>query len=229
MRDHDTVTHPAPSNATSYDQWFDGPWGRYAFTVEAAAVTKSTRGIGARRTLDTGCGTGRFTTVLAATSAATFGSDPDPDMLEVARARVGDRIACAPVEALPFPDGTFDLTAAITVLEFVADPAAATAELARVTRDGGRIIIGALNPRSPWGLANRRRLRSGLWCQARFLTRRELRQLAAPGDTITLRSSLYAPGVLPGLPVIGPVLEALGRVAPGFGAFQVLSIDKAPR
>jgi len=57
---------------------------------------------------------------------------------------------------------------------------AAVAELARVTRPGGRVLVGALNPRSPWGLANHRRRRSGAWCHARFLNRAELRSLAAP-------------------------------------------------
>lgn len=52
-------------------------------------------------------------------------------------------------------DDSFDLTRAVTVLESVADPAAAVAEPARVTRGGG-----ALNLHNPWGLTNRRRLRT---------------------------------------------------------------------
>jgi SAM-dependent methyltransferase len=79
------------------------------------------------------------------------------------------------------------------VLGFVADLAAALAELARVTRHGGRIVIGALNPHSPWGLANRRRLRAGVWCRARFLSRSELRALGTPQGRTSLHGALYAP------------------------------------
>jgi SAM-dependent methyltransferase len=154
--------------------------------------------------------------------------DPDPDMLAVARTRLAGGCARAVVEQLPFPDSTFDRTVAITVLEFVADPALALAELARVTADGGRMVIGALNPHSPWGQANRRRLRAGVWCHARFLSPGRLLTLGAAHGQSTLRGALYAPGAFPGLTVIGPLLERAGRVAPRGGAFQVLVIDKHP-
>ena len=212
-----------------YDAWFDTPWGRYAFAIESATVLRAAGDLAGRRVLDAGCGTGRFTAALGNEHATVVGVDPDRGMLRLARARATGGCARTAVEYLPFPDESFDVTVAVTVLEFVADPAAAVAELARVTRDGGRIIVGALNPRSPWGLANHRRLRSGAWCQARFLTRRELRQLAAPHGTAMFHGSLYAPSLFPGLPVIGPVLESLGRLAPTFGAFQVLVVDKDSR
>jgi SAM-dependent methyltransferase len=217
------------ADAIDYDAWFDTPWGRYAFAVEAATVLRATGDLAGRRVLDAGCGTGRFSAALADRHRAVTGIDPDPSMLHLARARATTGCARAAVEYLPFPDDSFDVTLAVTVFEFVADPAAAAAELARVTGDSGRIIIAALNPRSPWGLANRRRLRSAAWCQARFLTRRDLRQLAAPHGTAMFHGSLYAPSLFPGLSVIGPVLESLGGLAPTFGAFQVLVVDKDSR
>ncbi len=51
--------------------------------------------------------------------------------------------------------------------------------------------------------------------------------MGAPHGRATLRGALYAPGAFPGLTVVGPALETLRRVAPGWGAFQVLTIDKA--
>lgn len=66
-----------------------------------------------------------------------------------------------------------------------------------------------------------------MWCDARFLDRAALRTLGAPHGRATLRGALYAPGAFPGLPVVGPALETLGRLAPARGAFQVLTIDKA--
>jgi SAM-dependent methyltransferase len=154
------------------------------------------------------------------------GLDPDADMLTIARTRLAGQCARGAIEGLPFAAETFDVTVAVTVLEFVTDPAAAVAELARVTRPGGRIVLGALNPRSPWGLANHRRLRSGVWCHARFLTRAELRSLAAPHGPATLHAGLFAPGIGPALGLLGPALEALGTMVPALGAFQVLTMDK---
>jgi SAM-dependent methyltransferase len=220
----------APSwtgDAGDYDAWFDTPWGHHAFAVESAAVRRACGDLAGRRLLDAGCGTGRFSATLVDHHTTVVGVDPDPAMLNLARTRTtAGCCARAAIEHLPFPDGAFDLTLAVTVLEFVAHPAAALAELARVTRNGGRIVIGALNPHSPWGLANRRRLRTGVWCHARFLSRSELQALGTPHGRTSLHGALYAPGVLPGLSRIGPLLETAGRAAPGWGAFQVLAIDK---
>lgn len=226
LRPHAADTSAWIGDAADYDAWFDVPWGRHAFSVEAAAVLRAAGELDGRRVLDAGCGTGRFTAALADQTAAAIAVDPDPDMLRLARARTTGGCIRSAAEYLPFPDDSFDLTLAVTVLEFVADPSAAVAELARVTRGGGRIIIGALNPHSPWGLANRRRLRAGVWCHARFLDRSELRSLGAPHGRTSLRGALYAPGDFPGLSRLGPLLELLGRAAPAWGAFQVLVIDK---
>jgi hypothetical protein len=56
--------------------------------------------------------------------------------------------------------------------------------------------------------------------------RSELQALGTPHGGTSLHGALYAPGVLPGLSRIGPLLETAGRAAPGWGAFQVLAIDK---
>jgi SAM-dependent methyltransferase len=213
-------------DAVAYDAWFDTPWGHHAFAVESATIRRACGKLAGRRVLDAGCGTGRFGAALASRHTPVVGVDSDPPMLSLAGARATGGCARAAVEHLPFPDGSFDLALAVTVLEFVAQPAAALAELARVTRNGGRIVIGALNPHSPWGLANRRRLHAGVWCHARFLSRSELRELGTPHGRTSLHGALYAPGALPGLSRLGPLLETAGRAAPCWGAFQVLTIDK---
>ncbi len=48
-------------------------------------------------------------------------------------------------ERLPFLTGSFDVTLALTVLEFVSDPYAMLAEMWRVLQPGGRLVIGVLN------------------------------------------------------------------------------------
>lgn len=221
------LTRSALVTATGYDCWFDAPWGRYAFDVESRALRRAVSGSN-RRVVDAGCGTGRFALDLEGAGAEVVALDHDAGMLAVAASRLSGPCLLGDVARLPLRDASVDVAVAVTVLEFVSDPAAALGELARVTRPGGRIVVGALNPRSPWGLTHWRRLRSGTWCHARFLPRRRLRLLGSAHGRVRLSSALYAPSVVPGLRWLGPTLEILGRVAPAIGAFQVLVIDRPP-
>lgn len=226
------LDHPGSQDADAleaarhYDRWFEEPWGRWAFAVEGEALFRAVRPSRGIRVLDAGCGPGRFTSMLAAQGAAVVGLDPDRGMLAIAAGRLPRTCALGTVEHLPLRSAAVDIAVAVTVLEFVSDPGAALAELARVTRPGGRIVVAALNPRSPWGIGHRKRLRSGDWCTARFLPRRQLRRLGARHGPTTVHGALFAPGWFPGLESVGAALEAAGRLAPGLGAFQVLTIEK---
>lgn len=149
-------------------------------------------------------------------------------MLDDAARRVRAPLLAADARELPFRDAVFDVTIAVTVCEFTASPAALVAGLARVTRPGGRVVIGALNRRRAWGLSRHRRLRRPPWQAARFLTRRQLRALGARHGRVRLHGGLVVPGAVPGSWRVGPFLEALGRRAcPAAGVFQVLAIEKA--
>jgi len=147
-------------------------------------------------------------------------------MLAVAAANLAGPRLVADAHRLPFATGAFDLTVALTLLEFVDDPARVVAELARVTRPGGRLLVAALNRASPWGLAHRRRLRRPPWTAARLLTRGRLRTLGRAHGTARLQAALYAPAAVPGLHVVGPLLEGLGRPLPWLGAYQLLVVDR---
>jgi ubiquinone/menaquinone biosynthesis C-methylase UbiE len=66
----------------------------------------------------------------------------------------------ADMTALPFADGVFDKTVSVAALEFVADEKRAVAELFRVTKPGGVVVVATLNSLSPWAArrsANARR------------------------------------------------------------------------
>jgi ubiquinone/menaquinone biosynthesis C-methylase UbiE len=66
----------------------------------------------------------------------------------------------ADMTTLPFADGSFDKSVSIAALEFVADEKRAVAELFRVTRPGGVVVVATLNSLSPWAAkrsANARR------------------------------------------------------------------------
>lgn len=209
-----------------YDRWFDTPWGRHASGVEQAALERGAGAVAGRRLLDVGCGTGRFTAGFAARGARVTGVDLDPAMLAVASTRVQGPLVVADAHRLPFPGDVFDVTVAVTLCEFTADPVQVVGELARVTRPGGRIVVGALNRRSPWGGAGWRRLRQPPWDAARFLRRRELLAVGTHHGRAAVTGALFAPGVAPG-GQLGRLLERGGRRAlPALGAFQLLVVDK---
>ena len=93
-----------------------------------------------RRFLEVGCGWGWFSERVASeTGAEVIALDLSERMVDLARergvdARVGD------VQALPFPDDSFDCAAANWMLYHVPDVDRAVAELSRVLRPGGRLV-----------------------------------------------------------------------------------------
>ncbi len=214
--------------AASYDRWFDSPWGRYSFDIESGAVLEAVSSLSSDlRVLDVGCGTGRLTSRLEASGATVVGLDLDPAMLAVAATRTRGRLILGDAHGIPVGDATFDRVVAVTLCEFTDDLGVVFAEFARVTRPGGRIVVGSLNPRSPWGLRWWRRLRRAPWSRVHFLSRASLFTLARPIGRVSIRAALFAPGAFVGLRTLGPMFERVGRLVPAFGAFQVIRIEKS--
>jgi SAM-dependent methyltransferase len=63
-----------------------------------------------------------------------------PEAVDATRAR-GHEAYVAPVEALPFPDASFDLVTCLDVVEHTPDDRRTLAELRRVTRRGGALLV----------------------------------------------------------------------------------------
>jgi len=106
------------------------------------------------RGLDVGCGTGTLAQRLADRGYEMTGLDPSEGMLEILRERAPsvEAVRGSGTE-LPFDDGSFDLVLTVAALHHIADPEAVRATLAemvRVTRPGGRILIWDHNPRNPY-------------------------------------------------------------------------------
>ena len=63
------------------------------------------------------------------------------------------------------------------------------------------------------------------WTAACLRAPSVLRALLAAYGPVRTRAALYAPGAMPGLRRIGPLLERIGRPFPGLGAFQIALLD----
>jgi demethylmenaquinone methyltransferase/2-methoxy-6-polyprenyl-1,4-benzoquinol methylase len=94
------------------------------------------------RVLDVGAGTGVSTAQLGQDGVYAVGTDISLGMLAAGRqARPVVPLLAGDALALPFADATFDAVTLSFVLRNVIDPPAALAELRRVTRPGGRIVV----------------------------------------------------------------------------------------
>ena len=95
--------------------------------------------------LDIGCGTGRFLAQLAEI-AKGWGVDASPEMLEVARTRVGAAgLKLGSAEELPFKDGWFE-RATMWLVAHLVDRPRAFAEAARVLGPGGHFAVATFDP-----------------------------------------------------------------------------------
>jgi SAM-dependent methyltransferase len=107
---------------------------------------------GEERALDSGCGTGALAYALAPLVAEVVGVDAQESYIEAARAEAPPNCTfeVAEATALPFPYGSFDLSGCLRVLHHVRRPELVVSELARVTRPGGRVLLGdQLGPVDP--------------------------------------------------------------------------------
>ncbi|GAA2580826.1 class I SAM-dependent methyltransferase [Actinomadura fulvescens] len=123
--------------AAAYDRGFAR---LTAHTVEA--VLNSAAAGPRTRLLDIGCGPGPVTAAALTLGAQVTAADADLDMVElVARRHPHAQVRVAALPGLPFPDESFDAVAGNFVIEHTGDPVAAAAELHRVLRPGGTIVL----------------------------------------------------------------------------------------
>lgn len=91
--------------------------------------------------LDAGGGTGRVSAALRGMADKLIVADVSFQMLLQARVKDGLRTVCSHTEDLPFPDETFERVIMVDALHHVCDQSKTAAELWRILKPGGRIVI----------------------------------------------------------------------------------------
>ena len=210
--------------AERYDHWYETAEGAMYDRLEKQAVARVLPSDGrGKELLDVGCGTGHWARFFGERGFRVTGIDVSPPMVRVAREKgiAGASFAVADAHALPHDSGRFDVTAAITTLEFVRDPEVVLQEMVRCTRrPGGIVLVGALNALAR---INRRRKAAGkpTYREARFFSPRELESILAPYGQTRVMSAALVPRARWLLP-LAPLTDAFGRLFHlPYGAFVV--------
>jgi demethylmenaquinone methyltransferase/2-methoxy-6-polyprenyl-1,4-benzoquinol methylase len=131
---------------------FDGVARRYDVTNDVLSLGQTrawrravTAAVGARpgeRVLDLAAGTGTSSAPFAAAGALVVPCDFSLGMLRVGKARAPElAFTAGDAMRLPFADAAFDAVTISFGLRNIADPATGLAEMLRVTRPGGRLVV----------------------------------------------------------------------------------------
>jgi SAM-dependent methyltransferase len=143
-----------PPGVNDYDSFA----GAYAASTETSlvnayyerpAMLALAGDVAGRRILDAGCGAGPLFAALRDRGAIVTGIDKSAGMVGLARRRLGADADLQVAELgrpLPFPDDTFEDVTASLVLYYLEDWGPALAELRRVLKPGGRLIVSVDHP-----------------------------------------------------------------------------------
>ena len=127
------------TDASGYER-FMGRWSQ----AVAAHFLRWMRPPRRAKWLDVGCGTGILTEALLDLCDPAFVTGVDPAGAQIEQASRGPAAGRAQFQqadamSLPFPDGSYDITASALVINFIPEPSRALEEMRRVTAMGGMV------------------------------------------------------------------------------------------
>jgi ubiquinone/menaquinone biosynthesis C-methylase UbiE len=224
--------------SAQYERGRDKGYHAFLDRTELGAILPKASG---KRVLEAGCGTGILLHHVANVAKEAVGVDLSTGMMQHARSR-GLNVVQGDLLNLPFEDDYFDVVYSCKVLAHVPNTERVLAELDRVTRPGGRLLLEFYNRRSVRYLV--RKMRPGISVSGdrtdadvytRFDTEKEVVAAAPDGWRLAgrhgIRVATLVPQLfkVPGLGVAWEKLEAgltrspLGR----FGGFLLLDFEKS--
>jgi SAM-dependent methyltransferase len=217
--------------AVAYEKWMKRPENELAFAMEIQLLRRMMQPRAGESILDIGCGIGSCLPAFLDMGLKVTALDASPYMLDIALARVGNRVDFYKgiAEDLPFGDNSFNHACLFTTLEFVEDARKALSEACRVAKD--RLFIGVLNRYAIKGLERRLRgmFTHSIYNHARFFSVWELKRMTYDlvGQVpITWRTVCQLP--LPSGKFAHSFEQPLLQRCP-FGAFAGISVTLVPR
>lgn len=126
----------------------------YHVLIDTLEIDLALRFATGRDVLEAGCGTGLILRALSEKARRAVGVDLSAGMLSHARKR-GLDVVQGSITDLPFADASFDVACSFKVLAHVQDIERAVAEMSRVVRPGGHLLLEFYNPWSLRGLVKR--------------------------------------------------------------------------
>jgi 2-polyprenyl-3-methyl-5-hydroxy-6-metoxy-1,4-benzoquinol methylase len=213
---------------------FDAKMNRYEVSKRLRLVFEEAlrdEDLTGRDLLDAGCGTGLFSQIAVERGARVTSVDVGESLLSEVAKKCESRRVVGSVMDLPFPDESFDYVVCTEVIEHTVEPHRGVAEVARVLRPGGTLVLTTPNHRWHFAirLANMLKLRpyGGLENWARW---RQLRSwLEQSGLEVTTYRGFN------GLPFVHPVtyplvdrLDRFGGGPLGTSMINILAVAIKP-
>lgn len=137
--DQKAATHGASVKSSDY---FDD----VSFFVQRDHILNWLGDLKGKKILDAGCGVGAFSEPWIQNNTV-YGVDFSEQSLKFAATR-GLKTSTGDLKALPFENDTFDVVVCIGVIQLIEDYEAVVAELARVTKPGGTLLVQTLHKSS---------------------------------------------------------------------------------
>lgn len=143
--------------SVSYDKWYQSHKGAFIDEIETELIFSMLNVKDGMRILDAGCGTGNFSIKLAEKGAAVTAIDISKNMMAVAEQKARQHLDAKidfrqmDIKKLEFADNTFDAILSVATFGFIDKPQEAYAELYRVLKPGGQLLIATICRDSHWG------------------------------------------------------------------------------
>ena len=198
--------------ADTYDKWYQTTEGAMYDRLEKKAVSRFLRrNTQGGKLLEVGCGTGHWSQFFSDYGFEVTGVDISERMIKIAQSKniTNASFQVADGHSLPFGDNSFDVTAAITTLEFAGNVELVLQEMARCTRKpSGQLLIGVLNVLARLNRSRQQNSES-LYAKADLFSPEQLKKRLSKYGQTELCTAGFIPGQKYLLP-LSPFIDAVG-------------------
>ncbi len=161
------------SVANAYDSYYETEFGKKVDELERAALLEVMKEVPRGKLLELGSGTGHWTEFFVEQGFTVTASDVSDAMLDHARRKLTGKVEFkkADLMNLSVESESIENIAVITALEFIEDQMQAFAQMYRVLKPGGWLIVGCLNEDSTLG---KTKADDPVFCHGEFMSKGDL-------------------------------------------------------